>query len=410
MSMSANGLASSSLSGGLEGAGASAFERLRGRRQEIEESIFRHVCEEVPDPEIQSDAEYLVGLRTAVVVSVEYGLASIECGGNPLPPVPPDTVAQARRAARGGVSLENVLLRYTVGAAMLEDFILQESESGGLLGQPGALRELLGVHARALRRLTLTIAEEYRDEHEREACSPGERRAELVRGLLAGEPIDLARFDYDFGSWHIGMIASGAQAASVLRSIQAALHGRLLTINRGEAVWTWHGSGCRVDAASVERLLAAGLPKEVALAIGEPAQGIAGWRATHRQAQEALLAALRTPGQPILFADVALLAPLLADPARARSFVEMHLSPLDGRREGGPALRRTLRAYLRANHNMNATAAALGVDRSTVRRHIRLIEEAIGVPLERRQAELTIALRLEELDRVDASTPSSIEG
>jgi hypothetical protein len=340
-----------------------------------------------------------------VAAAVEYGLESIERAGDRLPPVPPPAGAQARRAARNGASLDTVLLRYTVGSALLEDFILQEAESGGLLGEPGALRQLLGLHAMALRRLTVGIAEEYHDEHERIARSPGERRAELVRALLAGEQGDVALLDYDFEGWHIGVIATAAGAARVVRAIQSGLPCRLLTVMRGETVWAWLGSRRQVDGVTIERLLEGRLPDGVSLAVGEPGEGIVGWRATHRQAQEAMIVALRAPGRPILHADASLLALLLADPARARSFVEMHLSPLERRREGGEALRRTLRAYFHASHNINATAAALGVDRSTVRRRIRMVEEVIGVRLERRHAELAIALRLQELERIDIRPP-----
>jgi DNA-binding PucR family transcriptional regulator len=126
---------------------------------------------------------------------------------------------------------------------------------------------------------------------------------------------------------------------------------------------------------------------------------------THRQAQEALLVALRRPQALTRFADVALLAPWLGDPARARSLVAIYLSPLDSLGDDGRELRQTLRAYFESGHNIEATAAKIERDRSTVRRRVRKIEKALGCPLDTRQAELEVAMRLEELhhdsDRAD---------
>jgi DNA-binding PucR family transcriptional regulator len=82
---------------------------------------------------------------------------------------------------------------------------------------------------------------------------------------------------------------------------------------------------------------------------------------------------------------------------RARSLVAIYLAPLDGLRDSGHELRQTLRAYFAAGHNVEATAAALEVDRSTVRLRVRKIEQALGCPLATRQAEMEVAVRLEEL-------------
>jgi DNA-binding PucR family transcriptional regulator len=97
------------------------------------------------------------------------------------------------------------------------------------------------------------------------------------------------------------------------------------------------------------------------------------------------------------YADVALLTPWLADKGGARLLIDMYLSPLDRQRDGGEVLRGTLRAYFAAAHNVKASAATLGVDRSTVRRRVRTIEEGLGCSLQARQAELEVAMRLEEL-------------
>ncbi len=61
-------------------------------------------------------------------------------------------------------------------------------------------------------------------------------------------------------------------------------------------------------------------------------------------------------------------------------------------------LRETLRAYFAAGFNAATAAAALEVDRHTVQRRLRKVEEALGRLLHTCHAELEVALSLEELD------------
>src|SRR5271163_1803384 len=92
--------------------------RLRGRRDEIVQSIFARVRGDVPDAAGERDTEYMEGLRVAVSAAVDFGLAGIERGeASSSSPVAIPAVAseQARRAARVGVSLDAVLRRYILG-------------------------------------------------------------------------------------------------------------------------------------------------------------------------------------------------------------------------------------------------------------------------------------------------------
>jgi DNA-binding PucR family transcriptional regulator len=83
-----------------------------------------------------------------------------------------------------------------------------------------------------------------------------------------------------------------------------------------------------------------------------------------------------------------------------RRFVDespIYLAPLAAERDGGAVARRTLRAYFAAERNISSTAAALGVDRRTVRNRLRAIEELLGRPLGEAAPDLEVALRLEQL-------------
>ena len=142
------------------------------------------------------------------------------------------------------------------------------------------------------------------------------------------------------------------------------------------------------------------------LAIGEPGQGVEGWRATHRQAQAAMLVALRRPQRLTRYADVALLAAVLRDGDLATSLQEIHLSPLDCDGAGGAVWRTTLRVYFASGCNAATAAFALSVDRRTVARRLHAAETRLGRRLHTCHAELEVALRLQELGDPAASGDS----
>ena len=132
------------------------------------------------------------------------------------------------------------------------------------------------------------------------------------------------------------------------------------------------------------------------MAVGEPREGIHGWRRTHREAQAALIVAQIERPRLTRYSDVALLAEALRGNVSGPSLVDRYLKPLDRRRDGD-GLRETLRAYLDRDCNAASAAAALGVDRHTVQRRLRRVEMAVGESVSARRAELEVALRLEQL-------------
>jgi len=75
--------------------------------------------------------------------------------------------------------------------------------------------------------------------------------------------------------------------------------------------------------------------------------------------------------------------------------LDAYLAPLGSGRDGA-VLRDTLRTYFASGGNAASAAASLGVDRHTVQRRLRKVEEAIGRTLDTCRAELEVALRVEE--------------
>jgi hypothetical protein len=158
---------------------AGVVERLRARRPEIDQAVLARV-RAVSDPVSDGDAEYLEGLRATVTAVVDYSLTGIEQGEEWSGPTPPVAVVQARRAARVGVGLETVLRFYLVGHTSLVDFVMQETERGGLVGRGVAVWHVWMTHALLFERLVISIAEEYTGELRRCASPRGWDAGELM--------------------------------------------------------------------------------------------------------------------------------------------------------------------------------------------------------------------------------------
>jgi DNA-binding PucR family transcriptional regulator len=182
-----------------------------------------------------------------------------------------------------------------------------------------------------------------------------------------------------------------------LRQLGVSLDRRLLLVRAGESVWAWFGGRRRAEIEQVLELAGSRLPAEIALAVGEPARGVSGWRLTHQQAMAALPIAIRGPQRLVRYADVALLSSALRDNVLVRSLRDIYLAPLEEERDGGAVLRETLSVYFAASRNASSAAAALGVSRNTVGVRLRTIEERIGHTVDECAADLETALRLLDL-------------
>jgi PucR C-terminal helix-turn-helix domain len=376
---------------------AELVARLRERRPEIEQAVLTRV-HSISDPATVSDPTYAEGLRRAVSAAIEHGLTGLEHGERGAPAAPPELLAQARLAARGGVSLDTVLRRYFAGYALLGDFLVEEAErEPSLQGQE--LKHLLRAQSTILDGLLAAVSEEHAREEERHFESSAQRRAECVERLLDGELVDTSGLAYDFEAHHLGLLAFGPNAAEWARDLAATIDCRSLLIPRGEGtVWAWLGSSRSLDPDALPCPRGDELPPGLCVAFGEPGEGLAGWRFTHRQAAAALPVAQRGSEPLVRYRDVALLASVIKDELLVSSLRKIYLEPLARQRDGGKAARETLRAYFDADRNVASAAASLGVSRQAANSRLRTIESVLGRPLSDCVLELEMALRIELME------------
>ncbi|HVY77310.1 MAG TPA: helix-turn-helix domain-containing protein, partial [Solirubrobacterales bacterium] len=367
--------------------------RLRSRRGEIEEAVLTRV-RAIAGPVEAADPAYAIGLRLAVGAAIEYGLEALERTSGGPAPIPIPLLGQARLAARNGVDLAVVLRRYMAGFSLLEDFVIEEALETGLARE--ALKSLLGTQAALLDRLAVAVGDEYARETK---CRPGgaERgHAELVDRLLAGEQADPAPLAYELESQHVGIAASGPAAGDTIREIAGRLGCRLLLVSREEqTAWAWLGA--RVVPAELYELSPFDLPEGLAMALGEPGEGLAGWRLTHRQAVAGLAVARLGSAGLVRYADACLIAGALENDLLRSSLHDIYVAPLTTGRNSGVAVREALSAYFLVGRNVSSAAARLGTSRNTIASRLEAAERRLGRPLIRCGTPLEIALRLSEL-------------
>jgi len=382
--------------GSVPGQRAAVAVRMRECRPEIVEAV-RARSAALLESVRGLDPEFMEGQRVAVAAAVDYGIEAVEFGEARCREVPAIFHAQARITARSVVSLDMMMRRYFAGYVLLGDFLMREADQCSLNG--AVLQCIMRDTAAVFDRLISTVAEEYQREARGLISSPDERMAARLRALLSGELLEAADIDYEFEGWHLGVLAIGSEGLEAVRHLSRSLDRRLLSIQSDDGtVWAWLGGRAAFDLDDLDTALSSLGTGDFSLALGEPAQGLAGWRLTHRQAQ-AVLPIVRRSGKPcVRYADGALLASLLQDDLLAASLQERYLSPLASERDGGETLRETLRAYFAANRNASSAAAALGVSRHTVANRLRIVEERVGRTLISAGAEIETALRLHDLD------------
>jgi hypothetical protein len=365
-------------------------------RAKIERELLNRI-KAVANTDGITDPEYLEGLRRSVSSGFDYALAGVESSERHLPPIPIPLLAQARLAARNGLSIDLVILRCSTYFTNIHNHIAIAFEGIDVSGSQVKLSDVLRVQGVAFDRLTKALTEEHKRERE-QLASDKQRRFSAAQSLLDGEWLDGSMLDCDLDAFHIAAIAKGAGADNIVRTLAGTLDCRYFSVSNAEgAIWAWMSRRRKPDITKLEEVISGQWSQKIYLAIGEIAYGEEGWRLSHQQARAAFLLALRRPGCVIRYAADPLLVAAVRDDLLTACLKDFFLAPLKLERDGGVVLRRTLRAYFAADRNGASAAAALRVTRQTVTNRLKVIEKRVGRPISTCAAEFETALRLEEL-------------
>ncbi|MGV1006103.1 MAG: PucR family transcriptional regulator [Candidatus Nanopelagicales bacterium] len=263
------------------------------------------------------------------------------------------------------------------------------------------------------------LADQFTDIHEaeRERWSEHRNTARVfeTRQLLADDdPVDTdaatSTIGYPLGGTHVAMILWTTERRAnepdpllrlerfVLDVAESLEIDTPLFIAKDQTTgWAWLPlKSSTADPIAEIRRLAQYDDGAIQIAVGIIDSGVAGFRASHRQAYEARKVALtgRTVRRVVTATDpeVRVAALLVDDLARTRQWVHNTLGPLASNTTGDEKLRETLRIFLREGSSHTAAAEHLELHRNTVGYRVNKAVQRRGRPIAGDQIEVELAL------------------
>lgn len=330
--------------------------------------------------------------------------------------VPPAAIEYAHRLAQHGVPVRALVRAYRLGQSTL----LQRSFE--VLERQVSDPELTSLAAKRLTAIMFTyidwvtehILEAYENERDRWLQQRTAARAARVRELLREEGADVGNAETTLGyqilaSRHLGLVVwtSEEERYDAGRSGLARFSGELaerlgcptspLFLPRDQVTaWTWLPFGREAPSPEALRTAVRAIGSEVAVAAGEPASGVAGFRRSHQQArlvQATMLAADPISTGVTTFDEVGPIALFCGDLGATRTWVGETLGRLALGDEQHARLRETLRVFLATGGSYVAAAERLCLHRNSVYYRVRKAEEARGRPVEADRLDVEIALK-----------------
>jgi DNA-binding PucR family transcriptional regulator len=399
-------------------------------------AVTHKITEAIHDElaQLDNDEELRAATYASSQSNVRQALEILRAGGDPSEARPPAAAIEyTNEYVRRGVSIETLLRAYQVGqacfirdlSAAIRDAIDDPDEVSEALEQ-GAELTLAYINV-----MLSDLITRYAQQRDRWVRSAAAVRAETVRALLAGEPVDLEaaerRLGYSLKRGHLGFVVwspPGTESVADIGALELAASkfakdfggASRLFIPSGSHVIAGWVSGSDERRPSQHLRIALDATPGVRAAIGEPGSGLAGFARSHREAMHARRIAeltRRPPGSVTAYGDVALTALASADLDHARDFVDRQLGALAADDDDILRLSATLRVYLEERSSPRRTAERLGVHANTVTNRIRAAQELLDRPIEGRVSELLVALRLAPVvqgDRARVGQPNGRSG
>ena len=406
-----------------------AAVELTERAREISDAVTVYTGQRLPD--LLDSAEALEANRASTEASIRDFAEVLRSGADPADAIKlgSATHAYALDGAQHGVPLTMLTRSYRLGHAAtsqhLKAILARHVADADELN---AATDLCSAWMFAYVDTALCLVEEvYTTERERWLRSAAATQAETISTILSGQPIDIdvasRRLRHELRPVHVAAIAwvhtheegrhTLALLEAAIRDIAAAIGSqRPLVQPQGTlSVAAWITTNSDVPSRVLDELrFRSATAPGVRVAIGEPARGIAGFRASHVEALEAQRIARlagRREGSITRYNDIALRSLATADLDHARTFVARELGALAGADDTTRRLAATVRTYLDENGSRGRTAKRLSIHENTVAYRLRQAEELLGRSVDKRTLELRVALVLADL--ID-ETPETSRG
>ena len=360
-----------------------------------------------------------IGFPASVTDVVRQLARIIDEGADPREVQLPDSVVAVGRARiQHGVPLAYVMRTFRLSQDLLWAWLFARITDLGLdaTDQAVALELVTGWLFSYVDGALVRSEQIYEREREAWLRSAAAARTSALDDVLAGRERDdqraATKLRYDVNREHIAVCVwlesppEDSETEAVLSKAVAAVADAVASETAlshptgSHAVTAWLSrrepfDGAALDAENVER--AAKRPAAVRVAMGEPAWGLAGFRCSHLQAEQARRVAelAGSRGRVVTrYCDVALAALASADPGQATEFVLRVLGPLAADDETTYRVAMTLAAYLQENRSPARAARRLTVHPNTVTYRVNQAESILGRSVDSDAAEVTVALAL----------------
>ena len=393
--------------------------RLAVERVDAElDRIAAHVAEVLHRemPELHGDPQSRKETRRAGLATLRMFQEALRRGEPPeAVALPSESMASVRAMARSGPSVAPLLRMYQLAHGASFD-AWDEQLAAADLPRDVVIAASRRAHQLGfvwIDSLSEQATKEFERERERWARTPEARRAETTRAILSGEATDVEAVSrtlgYELRRHHVGLVLwTRDDEATAMPKLERAAGevaeelgcSRPLAVPAASAyLWAWSGTESAPAEEALDTLASRFRRDRISVGIGEPGHGLAGFRASHRDALDAarvLMLSERSPGSVARYRTVQLGALMLGDQERTSRFVLEELGPLSVDDDENARLRATLKVYLEENASRVAVSRRLGIHANTVANRVRACQELLGRDLRTRQVELQVALTLAE--------------
>lgn len=388
--------------------------RLDTRLTDITRSVSDQLVSDIAELRDEEQLQQVLGDSVAANIDAFFAAArhgiSID-----LLHAPAAAIEHARRLAQRDISA-NVLVRsYRLGHQAVLKAVLEEIRTADLDPRLGldVFDVMSTISFNYIDRISQEVVEVYQQARESWLENRNSVRITEIRELLAGGDVDIdaatVAIRYPLQRTHLAVVLwcddSEDRLAEMERLIQqfaasigAADSPLFISVDRATA-WAWVAVPAAVMDEAVTWLGSLVPAEGPYVAVGTPQSGVAGFRLSHRQAEDARIVAVASGPQRRRFTafshrGVALAALLGSNVDALSAWATEVLGPLACSTVSDQRLRETLQAFLKAGGSNKAAAEELHLHTNSVKYRVQRAIERRGRPIEDDRLDVEVALLL----------------
>ncbi len=388
--------------------------RLDARLTDITRSVSDQLVSDIAELRGEEQLQQILGDSVAANIDAFFAAArhgiSID-----LVHAPAAAIEHALRLAQRDISA-NVLVRsYRLGQQAVLKAVLEEIRTAEL--DPRLALDVFDVMSTIsfnyIDRISQEVVEVYQQARESWLENRNSLRINEIRELLAGGDVDIdaatVAIRYPLQRTHLAVVLwcddSEDRLAEMERLVQqfaasigAADSPLFISVDRATA-WAWVAVPAAVLDEAVTWLGSLVPAEGPYVAVGTPQSGVAGFRLSHRQAEDARIVAVASGPQRRRFTafghrGVALTALLGSNVDALSAWATEVLGPLACSTVSDQRLRETLQAFLKAGGSNKAAAEELHLHTNSVKYRVQRAIERRGRPIEDDRLDVEVALLL----------------